>query len=45
VVQIDGAAHRVHDVDECTLRIVDDFLTQPALDSVAGGVQRPLRRG
>ncbi len=29
VVQVDGAGHRVHDVSECTLAIVDAFLLRP----------------
>ncbi len=29
VVQVDGAGHRVHDVDDCTLGIVAAFLARP----------------
>ena len=29
VVQVDGAGHRVHDVDNCTIAIVAEFLRRP----------------
>ncbi|MGI9017105.1 MAG: alpha/beta fold hydrolase [Euzebya sp.] len=43
VVQIDGAGHRVHDIDDCTLDLVAAFLDRPRAPVVDGcAVQREI---